>query len=166
MATTSTKAGRALVTGPVGVGKTTLIESYCSGCWREYSYEGSLEPCWRKQVTVGGTAVILDLEESYGQEEFSAMREALIRRANVILICFSVADRDSFVEAIDTFYPMVDRVVEGQRLIFLVGLKLDLVGTSGTFVTFQEGISAAIKIQAYAYFQCRLNSTLLRSSDG
>ncbi|KAH3760264.1 hypothetical protein Pelo_7900 [Pelomyxa schiedti] len=154
MATTPTKAGRALITGPVGVGKTTLIESYCSGCWREYSYEGSLEPCWRKQVTVGSTAVILDLEESYGQEEFSAMREMLFRRANVILICFSVADRDSFVEAIDTFYPMVDRILEEQRLLFLVGLKLDLVGTSGPFVTFQEGISAAIKIQAYGYFQC------------
>ncbi|KAH3756351.1 Ras family [Pelomyxa schiedti] len=157
MTTIPTKEGRVVLFGPGGVGKSTLMES---GRWCEYLYEGSLEVSYRKVLAVDTVQVILDFWDSAGQEEYSAIRQLYLDRANVILLCFALNDRSTFDEALTQYLPEIRKVA--QVVVILVGLKLDLIDPAattsgsplGTYVSFQEGTSAVIKNALYGYFQC------------
>ncbi|KAH3762674.1 hypothetical protein Pelo_5483 [Pelomyxa schiedti] len=84
------------------------------------------------------------------------MRDQDISSANVILLCFSVVDRNTFEEALYVFGRQIRRI--SMAAVLLVGLKLDLIGTETqhSSVSLEEGFSAAIELQAYGHFQCRL----------
>ncbi|KAH3757035.1 hypothetical protein Pelo_11166 [Pelomyxa schiedti] len=89
------------------------------------------------------------------------MLSQIFRSANVVLLCFSLDNRSTFDDALNRFFPEIRQ--ESQGVVILAGLRLDLINTehpstsdppSGTTVSFQEGISAAIKNAMYGYFQC------------
>ncbi|KAH3763372.1 hypothetical protein Pelo_4777 [Pelomyxa schiedti] len=91
-----------------------------------------------KQVTVYGTIVQLELHESGGLEMFTAMKDIYFDYINIVLLCFSLADAQSF-----------DSVI-----VLLVGLQMDLLSEIHREVAFHSGVAAAIKTESYGYFQC------------
>ncbi len=59
--------------GPGGVGKSALTIRLISNYFTE-DYDPTIEDSYRKTCKVDGVSVVLDILDTAGQEEFSALR--------------------------------------------------------------------------------------------
>ena len=62
-------------------------------------YDPTIEDSYRKQVVIDGETCLLDILDTAGQVEFTAMREQYMRGGEGFIICYSITDRHSFMEA-------------------------------------------------------------------
>ena len=91
---------------------------------------------YRKQCVIDDEVALLDVLDTAGQEEYSAMREQYMRTGEGFLLVYSITNRQSF-EEIMTFQQQILRVKDKDYFpIILVGNKCDLeserqVSTSG-----------------------------------
>jgi len=116
------------VLGTGGVGKTAFTTQMCSSHFVEY-YDPTIESSYRRQVVIDDHACVLDILDTAGQEEYSALRSQWIRSGEGFLILYSVTDRSSF-EEVETFRTQILQVKEcdgsAAPPIVLVGNKCDL----------------------------------------
>ncbi|KAJ3143803.1 Ras GTPase, partial [Irineochytrium annulatum] len=104
-------------------------------------YDPTIEDSYRKQCVIEGESVVLDVLDTAGQEEYSAMREQYMRSGEGFLLVFSITDRRSFDE-IHVFHQQILRVKDRDWFpIVLVGNKADL--ESRRAVSSSEGREAA-----------------------
>ena len=90
-------------------------------------YDPTIEDSYTKQCVIDDKVAKLDILDTAGQEEFSAMREQYMRSGEGFLLVFSLTDRASFGE-IFNFHKQILRVKDRDEFpIILVGNKLDLV---------------------------------------
>lgn len=120
------------VLGEGGVGKTSLTIQMSHQHFVE-EYDPTLEDSYRRQCVVDDEACLLEILDTAGQEEFTALREQWIRDSEVFLIVYSVTYRPSF-EAVQKVFEQVMTTKEkyaapggfDATLIVLVGNKSDL----------------------------------------
>jgi hypothetical protein len=92
---------------------------------------------YRKQCVIDDEVALLDVLDTAGQEEYSAMREQYMRTGEGFLLVYSITDRQSF-EEIMTFQQQILRVKDKDYFpMIVVGNKCDLdgerqVSTQGT----------------------------------
>ncbi|KAH3765918.1 hypothetical protein Pelo_2224 [Pelomyxa schiedti] len=141
-----------MVFGPSCVGKTTLVETCVNGIYSDRVYEGSIEPSWSKQIEMDDTVTLLEFLD-LGCEQFTPMRDLCFSNANIVVLCYCAADKTSLVEVLTESNNQL-RELKPKTMTFLVGLKMDLVSEALYPDILQDGITAAIKIQAYGYFLC------------
>ncbi len=72
--------------------------------------------------------MLIDLLDTAGQEEYSALRDQYVRSGGGFLLMYSIISRSSF-EEVQVFYEQVKRSKDEDRPegIVLVGNKCDLV---------------------------------------
>ena len=93
---------------------------------------------YRKQCVIDDEVALLDVLDTAGQEEYSAMREQYMRTGEGFLLVYSITSRQSF-EEISTFQQQILRVKDKDYFpIIIVGNKCDLdsereVSRQGTF---------------------------------
>ncbi len=81
---------------------------------------------YRKQVEIDQETCLLDILDTAGQEEFSAMRDQYMRTGQGFLCVYSITSRTSF-EEISSFREQILRVKEEEKVpMVLVGNKCDL----------------------------------------
>lgn len=81
---------------------------------------------YRKQCIVDDEVALLDVLDTAGQEEYSAMREQYMRTGEGFLLVYSITSRESF-EEIRTFQQQILRVKDKDLFpMVVVGNKLDL----------------------------------------
>uniref|UniRef100_A0A1I8BR68 Ras-related protein M-Ras n=1 Tax=Meloidogyne hapla TaxID=6305 RepID=A0A1I8BR68_MELHA len=98
-----------VVIGEGGVGKSSLTIQFFQHC------------------EIDGQWVILDVLDTAGQEEFSAMREQYMRNGRGFLLVYSVTDEQSFHEA-KKLYQQVLRVKDSPEYpVLLVANKVRIV---------------------------------------
>lgn len=79
--------------------------------------------------------MILDVLDTAGQEEFSAMREQYMRGGKGFLLVYSVTDEHSFIQA-EKLYKQVLRVKERSEYpVLLVANKVQLSTITGPLST-------------------------------
>lgn len=97
----------------------------------------ALTDSYRKQCVIDDEVALLDVLDTAGQEEYSAMREQYMRTGEGFLLVYSIQSRQSFQE-IETFQQQILRVKDKDYFpIIVVGNKCDLenerqVSTEGT----------------------------------
>ena len=97
---------------------------------------------YRKQCVIDDEVALLDVLDTAGQEEYSAMREQYMRTGEGFLLVYSITSRQSF-EEIMTFQQQILRVKDKDYFpIIVVGNKCDLenerqVSTEGRSHAFQ-----------------------------
>jgi GTPase KRas protein len=110
---------------------------------------------YRKQCVIDDEVALLDVLDTAGQEEYSAMREQYMRTGEGFLLVYSITSRQSF-EEIMTFQQQILRVKDKDYFpIIVVGNKCDLEGERQ--VSRQEGESLARS------FGCRFIETSAKS---
>lgn len=116
-----------VVVGGGGVGKSALTIQFIQSHFVQ-DYDPTIEDSYRKQCVIDDKVAHLDILDTAGQEEFSAMREQYMRTGEGFVLVFSVTDRSSFDE-IPKFNSQILRVKDKEEFpMVLVGNKCDLEG--------------------------------------
>lgn len=85
-----------------------------------------LTDSYRKQCVIDEEVALLDVLDTAGQEEYSAMREQYMRTGEGFLLVYSISSRQSFDE-ITTFQQQILRVKDRDYFpMVVVGNKCDL----------------------------------------
>jgi len=111
--------------GDGGVGKTSITVQLCSNHFVEM-YDPTIEDSYRKQMVIDDDAVLLEILDTAGQEELTALRDQWIRGAEGYILVYSITSRRSF-EQVSTFHQQITRVQDSDTLpMIVVGNKCDL----------------------------------------
>ncbi|KAI9105864.1 ras-like protein 1 [Phlyctochytrium arcticum] len=114
-----------VVVGGGGVGKSALTIQFIQSHFVD-EYDPTIEDSYRKQCVVDDEEALLDVLDTAGQEEYSAMREQYMRTGEGFLCVYSITSRNSF-EEISTFYQQILRVKDRDYYpIIIVANKCDL----------------------------------------
>lgn len=115
-----------VVVGDGGVGKSALTIQFFQKMFVE-DYDPTIEDSYIQHTEIDGKWCILDVLDTAGQEEFSAMREQYMRKGDGFLLVYSVTDVHSW-ENIRNFHTQILRVKDRDTYpMVLVANKVDLV---------------------------------------
>lgn len=114
-----------VVVGAGGVGKSALTIQLIRHYFVD-EYDPTIEDSYRKQVVIDGETCLLDILDTAGQEEYSAMRDQYMRSGEGFLLVFAVNNEKSF-EDIAMYREQINRVKDNDDVpMVLVGNKCDL----------------------------------------
>ncbi|CAI8044316.1 Ras-like protein 2 [Geodia barretti] len=135
-----------VVVGGGGVGKSALTIQFIQSHFVE-EYDPTIEDSYRKQCVIDDEVAVLDILDTAGQEEFSAMREQYMHTGEGFLLVYSIIDRNSF-EEIPKFYRQILRVKDRPEFpMVLVANKADLEGERVVSGPDGEGLAAELKVR-------------------
>eukprot|EP00483_Globobulimina_turgida_P000226 UN00226 len=113
------------VLGGGGVGKSSLVLRLITSTFNDY-YDPTIEDSYRKQVIIDCKPVLLDILDTAGQEEYSAMQDQWIRYSQAFLLVYAINSKHSFDE-IDMMRHKILRILEDVDVAIVVaGNKCDL----------------------------------------
>lgn len=114
-----------VIVGGGGVGKSALTIQFIQSHFVD-EYDPTIEDSYRKQCVIDDETALLDVLDTAGQEEYSAMREQYMRNGEGFILVYSITSRLSF-EEVSTFYEQIRRVKDRDFFpMVLVGNKCDL----------------------------------------
>eukprot|EP01092_Planopodium_desertum_P005889 TRINITY_DN2435_c0_g1_i1.p2 TRINITY_DN2435_c0_g1~~TRINITY_DN2435_c0_g1_i1.p2 ORF type:complete len:197 (-),score=81.97 TRINITY_DN2435_c0_g1_i1:75-665(-) len=114
-----------VVVGAGGVGKSALTVQLVQGRFLE-EYDPTIEDSYRKQVTIDDQHCVLNILDTAGQEEYSAMKDQYMRRGDGFLCVYSITSKASFGE-IDEYVDSIRRIKDTDNVpVMIVGNKSDL----------------------------------------
>lgn len=114
-----------VVLGSGGVGKSCLTAQFVQNVWIE-SYDPTIEDSYRKAIEVDGKQVILEILDTAGTEQFTAMRELYMKTGQGFLLVFSITSMSSLYE-LGELREQIRQIKEDDRVpMVLVGNKSDL----------------------------------------
>ncbi|KAJ8060091.1 hypothetical protein OCU04_011701 [Sclerotinia nivalis] len=99
-----------VVLGDGGVGKTALTIQLTLQHFVE-TYDPTIEDSYRKQVAIDGQSCMLEVLDTAGQEEYTALRDQWIRDGEGFVLVYSISSRSSFTR-IQRFHNQIQRVKE------------------------------------------------------
>ncbi|XP_026281900.1 ras-related protein M-Ras-like [Frankliniella occidentalis] len=115
-----------VVVGDGGVGKSAITIQFFQKLFVT-DYDPTIEDSYIQHTEVDGIWCVLDVLDTAGQEEFSAMREQYMRKGDGFLLVYSVTDVQSY-ENIVNFHTQILRVKDRDSYpMLLVANKVDLV---------------------------------------
>ncbi|VEN55654.1 unnamed protein product [Callosobruchus maculatus] len=137
---TGIRVYKIVVLGDGGVGKSAVTLQFVSHSFLDY-HDPTIEDSYQQQAVIDGEPALLDILDTAGQVEFTAMRDQYMRCGEGFLICYSVTDRHSFQEALE-YKKLIQKVRASEDTpLVLVGNKFDL--HTQRKVTTEEGKSLA-----------------------
>lgn len=114
-----------VVLGAGGVGKSSVTVQFVQGVYVE-SYDPTIEDSYRKQIEVDGRACDLEILDTAGVAQFTAMRELYIKSGKGFLLVYSVTDENSMKELL-ALREQVLRIKDSDNVpMVLIGNKCDL----------------------------------------
>jgi len=132
-----------VVLGDGGVGKTALTIQLCLNHFVE-TYDPTIEDSYRKQVVIDDRACVLEVLDTAGQEEYTALRDQWIRDGEGFLLVYSITARSTF-ERVERYRDQIIRVKDSEDTpMILVGNKADKLNERE--VSREEGLAMASKL--------------------
>jgi len=125
MSSTNQIEYRLVVVGGGGVGKSALTIQLIQQHFIE-EYDPTIEDSYRKQVQIDGETALLDILDTAGQDDYSAMRDQYMRSGEGFFLVYTVISRSSF-EEITKFKDQILRAKDKPKVpLVLIGNKCDL----------------------------------------
>lgn len=147
-----------VVLGAGGVGKSCLTVQFVQGVYLD-SYDPTIEDSYRKTVEIDNKVADLEILDTAGVAQFTAMRELYIKSGMGFLLVYSVTDRQSLEELLD-LREQVLRIKDMNRVpMVLVGNKADL--KDERVISVEEGIEVSSDWGKVPFYE---TSALLRSN--
>lgn len=149
-----------VIVGSGGAGKTSLLMVYARSSFPTEYIPTVFENYVTEVMAEKKTVVDLALWDTAGQEDYDRLRPLSYPDTDVVVICYAIDDRRTFDTIPQKWAPEVDHFCEGVPKI-LVALKSDLrkggtgcEGSSGKYVSTEEGQELAYKVGAYRFIEC------------
>ena len=114
-----------MVLGSGGVGKSALTVQFVQGIFVE-KYDPTIEDSYRKQVEVDGGQCMLEILDTAGTEQFTAMRDLYMKNGQGFVLVYSITAQSTFNDLTD-LREQILRVKDTDDIpMVLVGNKCDL----------------------------------------
>jgi len=114
-----------VVLGSGGVGKSALTVQFVQGIFVE-KYDPTIEDSYRKQVEVDGQQSMLEILDTAGTEQFTAMRDLYMKNGQGFVLVYSITAQSTFNDLQD-LREQILRVKDTEEVpMVLVGNKCDL----------------------------------------
>lgn len=114
-----------VVLGSGGVGKSALTVQFVQGIFVE-KYDPTIEDSYRKQVEVDGQQCMLEILDTAGTEQFTAMRDLYMKNGQGFVLVYSITAQSTFNDLSD-LREQILRVKDTEEVpMILVGNKCDL----------------------------------------
>jgi small GTP-binding protein len=114
-----------VVLGSGGVGKSALTVQFVQGIFVE-KYDPTIEDSYRKQVEVDGQQCMLEILDTAGTEQFTAMRDLYMKNGQGFVLVYSITAQSTFNDLTD-LREQILRVKDTDDVpLVLVGNKCDL----------------------------------------
>eukprot|EP00040_Diaphanoeca_grandis_P020998 m.111703 g.111703 ORF g.111703 m.111703 type:complete len:195 (-) comp28141_c0_seq1:459-1043(-) len=134
------KEYKLVVLGSGGVGKSALTVQFVQGIFVE-KYDPTIEDSYRKQVEVDGHQCMLEILDTAGTEQFTAMRDLYMKNGQGFVLVYSITALSTFQDLTD-LREQILRVKDAEQVpLVLVGNKCDL--EAERVVTSAQGQSQA-----------------------
>ncbi|KAI7872921.1 small GTPase superfamily [Spinellus fusiger] len=143
-----------VVCGDGTCGKTSLLNVFTSGLFPE-TYEPTVFENYVQEISIDGKNIELSLWDTAGQEDFDRLRALSYTGAHVIMMCFSVDNRQSLENITHRWLDEISEHCANAKII-LVALKCDLRSAQekNTTILYEEGLEVAHFINASCYLEC------------
>eukprot|EP01087_Luapelamoeba_hula_P008295 TRINITY_DN206_c0_g1_i1.p1 TRINITY_DN206_c0_g1~~TRINITY_DN206_c0_g1_i1.p1 ORF type:complete len:203 (+),score=38.32 TRINITY_DN206_c0_g1_i1:184-792(+) len=116
---------RIVVLGSGGVGKSAITIRFVSGEFVE-RYDPTIEDSYRKVLGYDGKQYVLEILDTAGTEQFTAMRDLYMKNGEGFILVYSIIARDTFSE-LGELRNLICRVKDNETVpMVIVGNKLDL----------------------------------------
>lgn len=114
-----------VVLGSGGVGKSALTVQFVQGIFVE-KYDPTIEDSYRKQVEVDGSQCMLEILDTAGTEQFTAMRDLYMKNGQGFALVYSITAQSTFNE-LQAIRDQITAVKDADSVpLILVGNKCDL----------------------------------------
>lgn len=114
-----------VVLGSGGVGKSALTVQFVQGIFVE-KYDPTIEDSYRKQVEVDGQQCMLEILDTAGTEQFTAMRDLYMKNGQGFVLVYSITSQSTFND-LGELRDQILRVKDADDVpMVLVGNKSDL----------------------------------------
>ena len=114
-----------VVLGAGGVGKSCLTVQFVQGIYID-TYDPTIEDSYSKEIEVDGRACNLEILDTAGVAQFTAMRELYIKNGQGFLLVYSVTDKKSLQELLSIREQIIRIKGTSNIPMVLVGNKCDL----------------------------------------
>jgi len=114
-----------VVLGSGGVGKSALTVQFVQGIFVE-KYDPTIEDSYRKQVEIDNQQCMLEILDTAGTEQFTAMRDLYMKNGQGFILVYSITSQSTFNDLQD-LREQILRVKDRDDVpMCLVGNKCDL----------------------------------------
>jgi len=114
-----------VVLGSGGVGKSALTVQFVQGIFVE-KYDPTIEDSYRKQVEIDGTQCMLEILDTAGTEQFTAMRDLYMKNGQGFVLVYSIIAQSTFNDLPDLREQILRVKDKDEVPLVLVGNKCDL----------------------------------------
>lgn len=129
-----------VVLGAGGVGKSCLTVQFVQGIYID-TYDPTIEDSYSKEIEVDGRACNLEILDTAGVAQFTAMRELYIKNGQGFLLVYSVTDKKSLQELLSIREQIIRIKGTTNIPMVLIGNKCDLADERG--LDPEDGISVS-----------------------
>jgi len=131
-----------VVLGSGGVGKSALTVQFVQGIFVE-KYDPTIEDSYRQQVEIDGQQCMLEILDTAGTEQFTAMRDLYMKNGQGFVLVYSIIAQSTFNDLPD-LRDQILRVKDKDEVpMVLVGNKCDL--TDQRVISTEQGEELAKK---------------------
>merc|ERR1711991_400334 len=114
-----------VVLGSGGVGKSAITVQFVQGVFVE-KYDPTIEDSYRKNIEVDGMQCMLEILDTAGTEQFTAMRDLYMKNGQGFVLVYSIIAKSTFQDLSD-LREQILRVKDSDDVpLVLVGNKCDL----------------------------------------
>lgn len=146
---------KCVLVGDNAVGKTALLVRFTSETFPE-SYRPTVFDNTGVEVYMDGVHISLGLWDTAGNDTFQQIRPRSYQQADIVLICYSVANPNSLANVHNKWLPEVREYLPNVPVL-VVATQTDLreMGAyRGNCTTSAEGAQMAREIKAKGYVEC------------
>mmetsp|Transcript_20550 Transcript_20550/g.28945 ORF Transcript_20550/g.28945 Transcript_20550/m.28945 type:complete len:186 (-) Transcript_20550:228-785(-) len=139
-----------VVLGSGGVGKSALTVQFVQGIFVE-KYDPTIEDSYRKPVEVDNNQYMLEILDTAGTEQFTAMRDLYMKNGQGFVLVYSIIAQSTFNDLPD-LREQILRVKDCDSVpMVLVGNKCDL--QDQRVITHEQGESLAKKFGGCTFLE-------------
>lgn len=154
---------KCVVVGDGSVGKTCLLIRYATNTF-PLEYIPTIFDNYTIHLVMNGKPVNLELWDTAGQEDFDNIRPMSYPKTDICIICYSVTEQYSYVNARQKWFPELQRHAPNAPII-LVATKVDersnnrlnerlVHNTTQEYITHEQGLELMQDISAVMLYEC------------
>ena len=111
-------------------------------------YDPTIEANFRKQISVDGTACLLDILDTAGQDEYSVLREQYMTMGEGFILVYAIDTPLSFKNVVK-FHAQAKRCASGDPVFILAGNKCDMENDRAVTVEEGKDLASNLKCQFF-----------------